>query len=291
VVGAQVGDGNVSIVIPTRGSKGKVGGREVRWVDNAIRGILENTRGLAPEIVLVVDSDVPLDYLEPWRSRLGPRLVVVPTPPPFNFSRKINQGVRQGSGEFILFYNDDVFPISPDWLEHMLGFAAQPEVGAVGAQLLYEDRTIQHVGHAYAHGEVFHFDAGKEVVQTPGSRNTSDRRVSGVTAACLLQRRVVWDQLGGLDESLPNNFNDVDYCDRLDRHHYQIVQCNTIQLFHYETQTRRHGAEAWEVNEIARRLGPRMAGPDEYTVDILNVASEPRRRPFSALLRHLRTKS
>ena len=285
-----MGARDVSIVIPTRGSKGKVGGARVRWVDNAIQGILASSANLTFEIVLVVDSDVSLSYVEPWRSRLGSRLVIVPTPPPFNFSRKVNLGVRQAKGEFILLLNDDVYPISADWLERMVGIAAKQEVGAVGAQLLYEDRTIQHVGHAYAHGEVFHFDAGKALNQTPSSRNMSDRRVSGVTAACLLQRRDVWERLGGLDESLPNNFNDVDYCNRLDLFGYQIVQCNTIQLFHYETQTRNHGAEAWEVQEIERRLGSRMVGPDEHTPGVFSAAAKPRQRLLSAMAGRFRVK-
>lgn len=285
--GSGSGSG-VSIVIPTRGSSGRLAGGKVRWVDHALEGLIDTTDDLKPEIILVVDTDTSLDYVDPWQKRLGDQLTVVRTPPPFNFSHKVNQGVLTSRSEFVLLYNDDTYPITPDWLPKLLELAARPEVGAVGAQLLLEDGSIQHVGHAYAHGGVFHFDAGQRLEETPADRNRRDRQVSGVTAACLLQRRSVWQELDGLDESLPNNFNDVDYCVRIRRAGYQILQCNSVQLFHYETQTRESGAEGWEVSEIERRLGELMQSEDQFTPGVALVLGDRPKNRWSTIASRLR---
>lgn len=256
-----------SIVIPTRGSSGRVSLRRRRWIDLALAGILERTEDFTPEIVLVVDNDTSLDYVEPWKTRLGDRLVVVETPPPFNFSLKINRGVEASKGELIVLYNDDASPIGKDWLALMADYAMQPDVGAVGAQLLYADGTIQHVGQAFSYGDVFHFDAGNAVPADPQDRNRIDRQVSGVTAACLMQRREIFEELGGLDEDLPVNFNDVDYCARIGLAGYRIIQCNAAQLYHYESKTRGNAVEPWEVIRIRETYGDLFAGPDPFTPD------------------------
>ena len=227
----------VSIVIPTRGTVAK--GREgrVRLVDNLLEHLTATT-DLPPEIVLVLDADGDVDFVAQWRRRLGDSLKVVETPGPFNFSVKVNAGAEAASGDVIVFLNDDIEPISDDWLSNVVALALEPDVGAVGALLFYEDGTIQHAGQYFARSGVHHVDVGEIPSNSDRNRSAVDRDVTGVTGACLAQRAEVWRELGGFDPMLPSSFNDVDYCMRIRRHGYRIVQCNSARLFHFESKSR-----------------------------------------------------
>ncbi len=248
----------ISVVIPTRGTSGAVRGSRIRYIDHAIESI-EATHGgdAAPlQYVLVVDSDAPHGFADEWTRRLPGRVTVVVTEPPFNFSAKVNAGVAAASGVVVAIVNDDIEVISSQALRTMAVVAMEPDVGAVGALLRYEDGGIQHAGQAFAADGVHHVGAGR-----PGSwlrehaDLIGDRDVTGVTAACLVQRRHVWLSVGGLDESLPINFNDVEYCWRLRQNRLRIVQCGSVELFHFESRTRAAGAEAWEVELLRERMG------------------------------------
>lgn len=256
---------SVSIVIPTRGSSGTVHDREQRMVDLTLASLQQRTTGFNPQIVLVVDDDVPTDFAERWRRALPDRVVVVPASPPFNFSAKINAGVRAADGDVVVMLNDDIEVITTEWLSEMTAIALEPDVGAVGALLVYENGTIQHAGQAFGSAGVHNVDAGAPLDDRGHGRNLVDRDVTGVTAACLVQRREVWAELGGLDPMLPVNFNDVDYCARIRALGYRIVQCNSVRLYHYESKTRLRGAEPWEVAVIRGRIGSGFHEPDPLT--------------------------
>lgn len=257
---------SVSVVIPTRGSaEGRRGGGD-RLIDRCLESLLATAGGLDPEVVLVVDDDSDQTYIGAWRERLGERLVVVGYTPPFNFPDKLARGVAASSGEVLVFLNDDVEALGPGWLNEMVALASEGDVGAVGALLLYPDGTVQHAGHRYGDGGVHLVDVGALPSSGPRLRNEVDRDVTGVTAACLVQRRSVWDELGGMDLELPISFNDVEYCHRIVASGYRVVQCNSARLRHAESKTRRAGAEPWEVERLRSRIGAEtLADEDPLT--------------------------
>ncbi|MFM2438056.1 MAG: hypothetical protein RLZ55_873, partial [Actinomycetota bacterium] len=255
---------SVSIVIPTRGGTARVGGRRRRLIDVTMRSFIDTTGLLRPEFVLVVDDDVPHDYVDPWRAELGDRLRIVTTSPPFNFSAKVNLGVAAAGGEVVAILNDDMSAVTDDWLRNLVAAASEPDVGAVGALLLLESGDIQHAGHHFTATGPYLLDVGRPPGPGPRSRNDCDRDVTGVTAACLVQRRQVWAEVGGMDEAFPVSFNDVDYCERISAAGYRVVQCNSSRLFHYESRTRKRGATRDEIDLLVARHGHRL-GPDALT--------------------------
>ena len=244
-----------SIVIPTRGSRSSVGGRKVVMVAEAVASIVAHDYRTDYELVVVHDTDADPAYLADLRALAGDRLRVVDYAPPFNFSAKVNRGVEASVGEVVVMLNDDISVVTPNWLDQLVALAQGPDVGAVGAKLLFEDGSIQHAGHRYINGHIGHVGAGRR--DGPGyfGENLIDREVVGVTAACLVQRRSVFDHLAGLDETLPGNFNDVDYCLRMRAKGYRIVQANSVVLHHYESRTRKSEVASWEFHRIMARLG------------------------------------
>ena len=265
----------VSIVIPTRGTVAKARERRVRLVDNLLEHLTATT-DLTPEIVLVLDSDGDTEFVGQWRRRLGESLRVVETPGPFNFSLKVNAGAAAATGDVIVFLNDDIEPISDDWLANIVSLALEPDVGAVGALLLYEDGTIQHAGQYFARHGVHHVDVGEPVGESDRNRSAVDRDVTGVTGACLAQRAEIWRELGGFDPMLPSSFNDVDYCMRIRSHGYRIVQCNSARLFHFESKSRNEVTPAG----FARLMHTRW--PDDWLAE--DALSPDRRDPSEVRL-------
>jgi GT2 family glycosyltransferase len=246
----------ISVVIPTRCSVGKVWEQSRAFIDQALTSIVATHPDTDLEFVLVVDADADHDTLLPWRERLGDRLVVLESTGPFNFAAKVNSGVAAASGEVVAILNDDIEIITRGALVELAAVALESDVGAVGALLRYGDGTVQHAGLVYAEGGVHHWGLGQGPEwESEHSALLVDRDVSGVTAACLVQRRSEWEAVGGLDPLLPVSFNDVDYCWRLRQRGRRIVQCNSVELFHFESQTRAPGAEDWEVIRLRSRLG------------------------------------
>ena len=137
--------------------------------------------------------------------------------------------------------NNDIEVVSSDWLSRMIGLLQKERVGAVGAKLLYPDGHIQHGGIIVGMGGV----AGHYHRETPGHepgyvlRASSDQYLSGVTAACMLTHKAVYEEVGGLDEThLPVAFNDVDYCLKLRENGYLIAYSANSVLIHYESVSR-----------------------------------------------------
>ncbi|NNG36283.1 glycosyltransferase family 2 protein [Nakamurella aerolata] len=243
----------ISIVIPTRGSRGFVRGAERVLVTDAVRSIVERSTYQNYEIVLVADTATPPAVLDDVAELAGDRLTVVPFDGPFNFSAKINLGVWQARGDQLLLLNDDVEVITPDWLETMVALSAG-DVGMVGAKLLYEDGTVQHHGHLYERGDVTHVAPGvPRDWPGPFADLLVDRDVSGVTAACALLRREVFDAVGGMSLELPVNFNDVDLSLKITGAGYRIVQTPFAELYHFESKSRERSVAAPEVHALRAR--------------------------------------
>lgn len=191
----------------------------------------------------------------------------------FNYSRINNYGAGKAEGEYLLLLNNDTEMINKDCLRELISFGTRPEVGIVGARLLYEDGTIQHAGVIIGLGGVAgHAFAGIKG-DDPGyfARAVIPQNYSAVTAACLLVRKSVYDEVGGLDELFKVAFNDVDFCLRVRQKGYLIVYNPSAELHHYESKSR--GVEdtpekaarfQGEVNNMMERWADVMEAGDPY---------------------------
>ena len=158
----------------------------------------------------------------------------------FNYSALNNFGARYATGEYLLLLNNDTEVITPGWLEEMVMYAQQKRVGCVGAKLLYPDDTIQHAGVGFGIGGVAghlhkYFPAASDGYM---GRLNYVQDVYGDTAACLLIRKEIYDEVHGLDESYAVAFNDVDFCVRVREAGYTNVFTPFAQLYHYESKSR-----------------------------------------------------
>ncbi len=168
---------------------------------------------------------------------------------PFDFASMNNRGAQAANGEVLVFLNDDVEPLSADWLKELLAQLQRPEVGVVGGKLLYPSGAIQHAGIALGLMDgAGHPDRGG-FGQGFWKWSSATRNVSAVTGACLAIRRRVFDELRGFDTCFPVNYNDVDLCLRARQAGYQVVCENAALLRHQESKTRVQGV-SWQEREL-----------------------------------------
>lgn len=159
---------------------------------------------------------------------------------PFNYAAVNNFAAHHARGELLLFLNNDIESINPDWLEAMVKLAVQPGVGIVGAKLYYADDTVQHAGIVVGLGGI----AGHGFLNFPRNaagymqRLQYTQNVAAVTGACLLTPKAVFDEIGGLDEGFVLAFNDVDYCLQVLAKGYRVVWTPEAELYHLESKTR-----------------------------------------------------
>ena len=225
----------VSLIIPTRDN--------AAMLEVCIRSIRDHTQYPDYEILVIDNGSV-----EPATKHLfaelaaDPRVRILPRPGPFNFSALNNSAVREATGDIVAMINNDIEATESGWLDEMAALAARPEVGCVGARLLYPNGGLQHGGIIIGLGGV----AGHAHRFAPASeRGYLDRlqmvqNVSAVTAACLLVRRKVFDEVGGLDETLTVAFNDVDFCLKVRAAGYRNLWTPFATLIHHESMSRGH---------------------------------------------------
>jgi GT2 family glycosyltransferase len=229
-----VPDARVSIIVPFRDRP--------ELVRNCLRSLRWSTfRNF--EVVLVDNGST-----QPRTERLITRLTsksdvrLVRCPGPFNFSLLCNAGAADASGDHLVFLNNDTEVLSRSWLERMLALAADPDVGAVGATLLYPDHTIQHAGLLpRSDGMWIHAHRG-EPADTAGELR-GVRIVPAVTAACMMIRRTLFGELGGFDERLPLTLNDVDLCRRVRERGKLVLVAPRARLIHYEGLSRGYSVD------------------------------------------------
>lgn len=160
----------------------------------------------------------------------------------FNYSAVNNLGVKHASGEYVLLLNNDTEVITVTWMEELLMYAQRQDVGAVGAKLFYGDKTIQHAGVVIGLGA--HRTAGhvhyKQHRQNLGymGRLCYAQNMTAVTGACLMVKKSLYQQAGGLDESFAVSLNDVDFCLKLREMGLLNVFTPFAELFHYESASR-----------------------------------------------------
>ncbi|KGK24420.1 glycosyltransferase family 2 protein [Pseudomonas plecoglossicida] len=223
----------VSLIIPTRD--------QYKLLHACIEGLLNDTDYPDLEIIVVDNqSSDPhtLAYFEDIKSR---GVIVLEHPHPFNYSTINNHAASIATGEIIGLVNNDIEIIEGDWLKEMVAQLLRPGVGAVGAKLLWPNRMVQHGGVVVGvNGLAAH--AGNNLEQRDAGylgMNQITRRQSAVTAACLLLRKTVFDDVDGLDEcAFPVAFNDVDLCLRIQQRGLHIVWSAFAQLTHAESASR-----------------------------------------------------
>lgn len=158
----------------------------------------------------------------------------------FNYSAINNFGVENAAGEYLIMLNNDTEIITNDWIEEMLSYCQREDVGIVGAKLYYEDDTIQHAGVILGVGGV----AGHAAVGLPRnaagymSRPITVQDMTAVTAACLMIKRSVFEEVKGFDTKFKVAFNDIDLCMKVRKQNYLVVYNPNVELYHYESKSR-----------------------------------------------------
>jgi len=226
--------GKVSIIVPTRDHPADV--------DRCLTSIFDRQDYADFEVILLDNGSRFPDSLamfQAWEAR-DSRVRVVRYDVPFNYSKINNYAAARATGEYLLFLNNDTEVITNDWLAGMIEWAQRPAIGAVGAKLLFDDNTIQHAGVIMGIGGV----AGHSHKLAPRDANgyfnmlLAPNNYSAVTAACLMTRTEVFNQVNGFDEDFGIAFNDVDLCLRIRGAGYRIVCLPNVELYHYESKSR-----------------------------------------------------
>jgi GT2 family glycosyltransferase len=266
----------VSLIVPTRD--------KVEWLRGCVEGLRHRTDYTDLEI-LVVDnnSEEPATFAYFDSLEDDPRVRVLRYESPFNYSAINNFAAAQATGSILGLINNDIEVIEPGWLKEMVGHAVRPEVGGVGAKLYYANHTVQHAGVItgirgiawHSHKTFMRSDDGYF------SRLQLTQNLSAVTAACLILRKEVFDEVDGFDEDhLAVAFNDVDLCLRIRDRGYLLVWTPFAELYHLESTSRgpdtapdKFERFAGEIEYMQRRWGKRLL-EDPYYNPNLTLDSE-----------------
>lgn len=244
----------VSIVIPTGGQVRDVRFEPVVLLLNCVRSIVERSTYENYEIVCVVDDSVEQEVIDELLEIAGERLRLVRFSGPFDFSAKVNQGAIQSKGKHLLLLNDDIEITTPEWIDRMVMYSEREGIGAVGAKLVWGDTRLQHVGLNFEYGLPGHLYRGFAGDFTGYMNDVLvARNCLAVTGACLMTRREVFEEVGGLTREFPVNFNDVDYCLKLHSSGRRIVYDPDLVLFHFESSSRTAEVEKWEFEKLVDR--------------------------------------
>ena len=224
----------VSIIIPTRNRK--------ELIAQCIDSILSKTTYSNYEIIVVDNGSNEPEIIEYFNIiRKNSKIKIIRDDGPFNFSYLNNMAVRVAKGDVIALINNDIEVISPDWLSTMVAHALRPGIGAVGAKLWYSNNTLQHGGvvlgvtgvasHSHKYSPYGSFGYASRLCLT--------QNISAVTAACLVVKKSIYKEVGGLNEKdLKIAFNDVDFCLRVRSAGYRNVWTPLAELYHHESQSR-----------------------------------------------------
>lgn len=264
----------VSILVPTRD--------RADLLRACARGVLQKTDYPALEF-LILDNDSQESETANLFGQLSkdPRVRILPMPGPYNYSRINNLGAAQASGEVLVFLNNDIEIVRSGWLREMVSHAIRPDVGCVGAKLLYPDRHIQHAGVVLHEGPLamhaFRLLDGNDLgydAQLAGVRS-----YLAVTAACLAVRAAIFREVGGFDEvGLQIAYNDVDLCLKVDEHGYRNICTPFEPIIHLENASRgpnltpeKQALDRKELSCLAFRWGDRFSA-DQFAHPSVQVS-------------------
>jgi GT2 family glycosyltransferase len=224
----------VSVIIPSR--------NRPDLIARVTTDVLTRTDYPAIELVIVDNGSSDPKVLRFYeRLRADPRVRIEPFPHPFNFAAMVNRGAEVARGKILVLLNNDVAVLRPDWLDAMVAEAVRPEVGAVGAKLLYRDGRLQHAGVVVGLGGEAGHILRRRPADTPGhlGRLRVAHEVSAVTAACLSVSSEKYRAVGGFDAAtFAVDFNDVDFCLRLGSAGWKTVWTPHAALSHLESVSR-----------------------------------------------------
>lgn len=221
----------VSIIIPNKD--------HADMLDRCLKSI-EKSSYQNYEIIIVENNSEKEETFDYYKQLKSERIKVVYWEGTFNYSAINNFGVRAAKGDFLILLNNDVEIITENWIEEMLSNCQRKDVGIVGAKLYYPDDTVQHAGIIIGIGGV----AGNIFTGLPRKftgyfhKASIQQDLSAVTAACMMVKRSVYEEAGGLEEKLQVAFNDVDFCLRVRKAGYLVVFDPYVELYHYESKTR-----------------------------------------------------
>ena len=225
----------VSILIPNKD--------HVSDLKRCVGSILKKSTWKNFEIIIIENNSQEQSIFAYYEElKAIPQAQVVTYTGEFNYSKINNYGAGFAKGEYVLFLNNDTEVITPDWIEQMLMYAQRQDVGAVGAKLYYGDNTIQHAGvviglGAHRSAGHTHYKMPKEHLGYMG-RLCYAQDVTAVTAACLLVKRKIYEEVEGLDETFTISLNDVDFCLKIREKGYLNIFTPFAELYHYESKTR-----------------------------------------------------
>ncbi len=261
--GRKAGDpvaGRVSIVIPTCGARGLV-----RTALKTIRATTAPARkgGRDVEIILLDNTPVREKKVKAWMRKSAD--IVVDMPGAFNWSAFNNAGARAATGEYPLFLNDDIEIAQPDWLDAMIEHAQRPEVGVVGARLLYPDGKVQHGGQYLADTHARHaFRFADSSTSGPFGLAQVAREMISVTGACQMVRASVFRQLGGFEEAHSVVNNDLDFCLRSWRAGLSVVFTPHATMIHHELASRAALDDSYDEARFAGAWRSRFLAGDPF---------------------------
>lgn len=227
----------ISIIIPNKDNK--------QMLEKCINSILNKSTYENIEIIVVENNSTTTEIFEYYKKleeQTNIRVVVYDKEKEFNYSAINNFGAEYATGEQLLFLNNDIEIITPNWIEEMLMYSQREDVGAVGAKLYYPNDTIQHAGIILKLGEHrcaghCHYRCEKQNLGYMG-RLYYAQDFSAVTAACMMMKKKIFDDINGFDESFKVAFNDVDLCMRIRDKGYLIVWTPYAEAYHYESISR-----------------------------------------------------
>lgn len=222
----------VSIIIPTRD--------RYELLKTCVDSIFAKTTYPNYEIIIVDNGSEELDAIEYMERLPKDKTKIIRDNGKFNYARLNNLAASQANGKILVLLNNDIEIITPNWIEEMLGFAQQDDIGCVGARLWFPDNKIQHAGVVLGIGS----NADHVHKNLPRGKNGYFGRAilaqsfSAVTAACLMVRKELYDAVGGLDLEFAVDFNDIDFCLRVGETGHRTVWTPSAQMYHYESATR-----------------------------------------------------
>ena len=251
-----IGDPKISIVIANKD--------HLEDLKRCITSIREKSTYENYEIIVVENGSETkeiFDYYEKLKDDPQIKVVTYTEKGSFNYSKVNNFGVKEASGEYILLLNNDTQVITVNWMEELLMYAQREDVGAVGAKLYYGNKTIQHAGvvlqlGAHRTAGHSHYGQHRDNLGYMG-RLCYAQDVSAVTGACLLVKKKLFEEVGGLDESFAISLNDVDFCLKLREKGLLNVFTPFAELYHFESVSRGlddQGEKAARYNDESERF-------------------------------------
>lgn len=253
------GTEKVSIVI--------LGSRQSNTLRSCIKSIEKKTLYSNYEIIVVENQSLDIDVRQYLSLRSHK---AVSSREPFNVSQMINLAAKDTIGSYLLLLHDDTEVISADWITSMLGFCRQKEVGVVGGKLLYRNDLIEHAGIILGIKGV----AGRPLRKFPHDTDEgvgagcSTRNCSAVSAACMMVRKNVFEEVAGFDEELSVTYNDIDFCLRVREAGYRIVWTPWAQLYHDESSSLARKSNSREIAYLKRRWGKSLTNDPYYNPNL-----------------------